>query len=84
MRNSLIECIYRKKRKTPPVESKVTGDVEAHLIALACHNPPEGYYEAFLPAEALRLSKRFEFHYTPKHGSWLDIAEIELAALTKQ
>ena len=38
-----IECIYRKKRKTPPVESKVTGDVEAHLIALACHNPPEGY-----------------------------------------
>ena len=249
-----IECIYRKKRKTPPVESKVTGDVEAHLIALACHNPPEGYcrwtlrllsermvemnyidsishttvgkilkandlkphlveewcipkeqsadfaacmedvlevysrpyderypvvcmdekplqllaharkgyrkkngtmiqdseyvrngtcsiflfteplagfrhakalehrtkidwakqmkwladevypnaekiimvcdnlnthdkssfYEAFLPAEALRLSKRFEFHYTPKHGSWLDIAEIELAALTKQ
>ena len=38
----------------------------------------------FLPAEALRLSKRFEFHYTPKCGSWLDIAEIELAALTKQ
>ena len=35
-----IECIYRK---TPPVESKVTGDVEAHLIALTCHNPPEGY-----------------------------------------
>ena len=249
-----IECIYRKKRKTPPVECKVTGEVEAHLIALACHNPPEGYcrwtlrllsermvemnyidsishttvgkilksndlkphlveewcipkeqsadfaacmedvlevysrpyderypvvcmdekplqllaharkgyrkkngtmiqdseyvrngtcsiflfteplagfrhakalehrtkidwakqmkwladevypnaekiimvcdnlnthdkssfYEAFLPAEALRLAKRFEFHYTPKHGSWLDIAEIELAALTKQ
>ena len=42
------------------------------------------FYEAFLPAEALRLSKRFEFHYTPKHGSWLDIAEIELAALTTQ
>jgi len=249
-----IECINRKKRKTPPVEGKVTGDVEAHLIALACHNPPEGYcrwtlrllsermvemnyidsishttvgkvlkendlkphlveewcipreqsadfaacmedvlevysrpyderypvvcmdekplqllgharkgyrkkngtmiqdseyvrngtcsiflfteplagfrhakafehrtkidwakqmkwladeiypnaekiimvcdnlnthdkssfYEAFPPAEALRLAKRFEFHYTPKHGSWLDIAEIELAALTKQ
>ena len=42
------------------------------------------FYEAFPPAEALRLSRRFEFHHTPKHGSWLDIAEIELAALTKQ
>src|SRR5574344_1787073 len=42
------------------------------------------FYEAFLPAEALRLSKRFEIHYTPKHGSWLDIAEIELSALSIQ
>ena len=249
-----IDCIYRKKRKTPPVESKITGEVEAHIIALACHNPPAGYcrwtlrllsermvqmnyidsishtsvgtvlkqnslkphlveewcipkdqnadfvacmedvlevysrpyderypvvcmdekplqllgevrkgkrksngtliqdseyvrngtcsiflfteplagfrhvvalerrtkvdwanqmkwladeaypnaekiimvcdnlnthnkssfYEAFQPAEALRLAKRFEFHYTPKHGSWLDIAEIELSSLSKQ
>lgn len=249
-----IDCIFRKKRNTPPVESKITGEVEAHLIALACHNPPEGYckwtlrllsekmvqmnyidsishttvgtvlkknslkphlveewcipqkqsadfvacmedvlevysrpydkrypvvcmdekplqllgdaregkrksngtyiqdseyvrngtcsiflfteplagyrhakalehrtktdwanqmkwladevypnaekiimvcdnlnthnkssfYEAFHPAEALRLAKRFEFHYTPKHGSWLDIAEIELSSLSKQ
>ena len=38
-----IDCIYRKKRKTPPVEAKITGEVEAHLIALACHTPPEGY-----------------------------------------
>ena len=38
-----ISCIYRKKRSTPPVEGKITGDVEAHLIALSCHNPPEGY-----------------------------------------
>ena len=38
-----IGCIYRKKRATPPVEVKITGDVEAHLIALACHAPPEGY-----------------------------------------
>ena len=42
------------------------------------------FYETFPPAEALRLAKRFEFHYTPKHGSWLDIAEIELSALSKQ
>ena len=41
-------------------------------------------YEAFAPAEALRLAKRFEWHYTPKHGSWLDMAESELAVLSNQ
>jgi len=41
-------------------------------------------YEAFPPEEALRLSKRLEVHYTPKHGSWLNIAEIELSALSTQ
>ena len=41
-------------------------------------------YEAFLPEEAFRLSQRLEIHYTPKHGSWLNIAEIELSALSTQ
>lgn len=41
-------------------------------------------YETFRPEEALRLSQRLEIHYTPKHGSWLDIAEIELSALATQ
>lgn len=41
-------------------------------------------YEAFSPEEALSLAKRLEIHYTPKHGSWLDIAEIELSALGRQ
>ena len=41
-------------------------------------------YEAFPPDEALRLAKRLEIHHTPKHGSWLDIAEIELSALGNQ
>lgn len=41
-------------------------------------------YKAFPPEEAYRLAQRFEIHYTPKHGSWLDIAEIELSALTVQ
>jgi recombinational DNA repair ATPase RecF len=36
------------------------------------------------PAEAKRLADRFEFHYTPKHGSWLDMAEIELGILGRQ
>ena len=41
--NGLEATINRKKRETPPVPPKVTGDVEAHIIALACSNPPEGY-----------------------------------------
>lgn len=41
-------------------------------------------YETFAPAEARRLAERLEIHYTPKHGSWLNIAEIELSALNGQ
>jgi hypothetical protein len=41
-------------------------------------------YEAFEPAEALRLSRRLEIHHTPRHGSWLNMAEIELSALKVQ
>jgi len=41
-------------------------------------------YETFTPDVALSLAKRLEIHYTPKHGSWLDIAEIELSAMTMQ
>ena len=41
-------------------------------------------YEAFEPEEARRLARRLEIHYTPKHGSWLNIAEIELSALNSQ
>jgi transposase len=41
-------------------------------------------YEAFAPAEAKRIADRLEFHYTPKHGSWLNMAEIELSILTNQ
>src|SRR5688572_14052505 len=41
-------------------------------------------YEAFEPAEARRIIKKLEFHYTPKHGSWLNMAEIELSILQRQ
>jgi hypothetical protein len=41
-------------------------------------------YEAFEPAEARRLAERVEWHYTPKHGSWLNMAEIELSVLARQ
>ena len=41
-------------------------------------------YKAFLPEEAKRIANKLEFHYTPKHGSWLNMAEIELSVLAKQ
>ena len=45
---------------------------------------PASLYEAFPAAEARRLVERFEWHYTPKHGSWLDMAESELSVLSSQ
>ena len=45
---------------------------------------PASLYEAFPAAEARRLVERFEWHYTPKHGSWLDMAESELGVVTSQ
>jgi hypothetical protein len=45
---------------------------------------PASLYEAFEPVEARRIIERFEWHYTPKHGSWLNLAESELAVLSGQ
>lgn len=45
---------------------------------------PVSFYELFEPDEARRLINRFEFHYTPKHGSWLNMAEIELGVIIRQ
>src|SRR5262249_52334098 len=45
---------------------------------------PAAFYEAFPPAEARRLCERVEWHYTPKHGSWLNVAELELSVLARQ
>lgn len=45
---------------------------------------PAALYEAFAPAEARRIVRKLEIHYTPKHGSWLNMAEIELSVLARQ
>ena len=45
---------------------------------------PAALYEAFAPAEARRILKKLEFHYTPVHGSWLNMAELEFSMLTRQ
>jgi len=59
---------------------------EAAQVRLVCDNLNThgigSLYEAFPPEKARELSKRLEMHHTPKHGSWLNIAEIELSALT--
>jgi hypothetical protein len=61
---------------------------DAPLIRLVLDNlnthTPASLYEAFPPEEARRLLRRLEFHYTPKHGSWLNMAEIELSVLGRQ
>jgi DDE superfamily endonuclease len=61
---------------------------DADKIVLVCDNlnthTPAALYEAFAPEEARRLAERFEWHYTPKHGSWLNVAEMELSALARQ
>jgi hypothetical protein len=53
------------------------------LDNLSTHTPA-ALYEAFAPEEARRILRRLEFHYTPKHGSWLNMAEIELSVLSRQ
>ena len=61
---------------------------DADKIVLVLDNlnthTPASLYEAFEPAEAKRILDRLEFHYTPKHGSWLDMAEIEIGVLIEQ
>ena len=63
-----IECIWRKKRDTPPVKGKITGDVEAHLIALACHAPPEGYCKWTLRLLSERMVQILHRKHKPHHG----------------
>jgi transposase len=61
---------------------------EAEKIVLVLDNlsthTPAALYEAFAPAEARRLVEKLEWHYTPKHGSWLNVAEMELSVLARQ
>jgi hypothetical protein len=61
---------------------------DCEKIVLVCDNlnthTPASLYEAFEPAEARRLAGRFEWHHTPKHGSWLNVAECELSVLARQ
>ena len=68
----LIDDVYSDAEKIV----LVMDNLNTHTIA--------SFYKVFSPEEAFRLAQKLEIHYTPKHGSWLDIAEIELSALTIQ
>jgi hypothetical protein len=70
---------------------KFTADVMypfAEKITLVTDNLnthyPSSLYKAFPPEEARRIANRFDWHYTPKHGSWLDMAEIEISVMCRQ
>jgi len=62
--------------------------LEAEQVVLVADNlnthSPAALYERFEPAEAHRIAKRIEWHYTPEHASWLNMAEIELSVLSRQ
>ena len=61
---------------------------DAEKILLVCDNlnthKPASLYKAFQADQARRIAEKIEFHYTPKHGSWLNMAEIELSVLSRQ
>jgi hypothetical protein len=68
----LVDDRYPKALKIRIVQDNLNTHIKASL------------YKAFLPSEAKRIADKLEFHYTPKHGSWLNMAEIELSVLAKQ
>ncbi|MDV3000605.1 MAG: hypothetical protein N5P05_002211 [Chroococcopsis gigantea SAG 12.99] len=67
----LVDDRYPKALKIRIVQDNLNTHIKASL-------------KAFLPSEAKRIADKLEFHYTPKHGSWLNMAEIELSVLAKQ
>jgi transposase len=68
------------------LSDEINPEAEKIIVVLDNLNThtPAAFYLAFDPDEARRLVQRFEFHFTPKHGSWLNMAEIELSALSRQ
>ena len=72
----ILRSLSRPTSRTPSKIVLVQDNLNTHK--------PASLYEAFPPDEARRLVERFEWHYTPKHGSWLDMAESELGVLSGQ
>jgi transposase len=86
-----VEVTARRTNKDFAEQMRVLVDEhypEAPVIVVVLDNlsthSPAALYQTFPPAEAWRLVKRLEFQYTPKHGSWLNMAELEFAILSRQ
>jgi transposase len=87
-------------RQVTPTDRRTKQDFALEMKKLVDHYPdadrirvvldnlnthkPASLYEAFAAAEARRILRRLEFHYTPKHGSWLNMAELEISVLSRQ
>ncbi len=68
----IVDDVYEMARRVV----LVTDNLNVHTTG--------SLYQAFAPAEARRIAERIEWHYTPKHGSWLNVAECELSVLSRQ
>ncbi len=91
MGRRLVEVTERKTKEDWARFVKRIADElcpDAQKITLVMDNfnthTPSAFYETFTPEEAKKIWDRFEFVYTPKHGSWLNMAEIELHSLNRQ
>jgi len=85
-----VEVTAQRTKQDFAQQMKALVDVhypQAEVIRVVLDNlnthTPVALYEAFAPEEARRLVQKLKFHYTPKHGSWLNMAEIELSALER-
>jgi len=77
--NDFAHCLRGLAETQYPDAEKIIllmGNLNTHSLA--------SLYAAFEPETALRLARRFEIHYTPKHGSWLNMAELEISAMSRQ
>jgi hypothetical protein len=86
-----VEVTEKRRKVEWATVMKQVSDVlypQAEKILVVLDNlnthTPSAFYENFEPEEARRLVERFEFHFTPKHGSWLNMAELEFSALVRQ
>ena len=86
-----VHVTARRTKHDVAVQMQALVDVhfpEADVIRLVVDNlnthTPAALSETFAPAEARRITRKLEWHYTPKHGSWLNMAECEFAVLTEQ
>jgi len=85
-------CVTEQRRRVEwaQVMKHLADDLypQAEKIVVVLDNlnthTPAAFYLVYAPEEARRLAERFEFHFTPKHGSWLNMAEIELSVLARQ